>query len=211
MCPLPFGSCPPPGVADPPPILAVVKRGILGGTFDPPHIAHLLAGEAAYRQLALDVVTFIPAGDPWQKSDSTVSRAQHRLQMTRLSVDSVPYFEVDDVEIRREGATYTIDTVESFRADDVVLILGADAALGLRTWHRWRDLVDLVGIAVAPRPGIGRHEVERAVPKPVEWLDMALLNVSSTELRRRAGAGSSIRFYVSDGTWNYVKESGLYG
>ncbi len=131
--------------------------------------------------------------------------------MTRLSVDPIPYFEVDDVEILREGATYTIDTVESFHADDVVLILGADAALGLRTWHRWRDLIDLVGIAVAPRPGIGRQEVERAIPKQVEWLDTALLNVSSTELRRRAGSGSSIRFYVSEGTWNYVEETGLYG
>ncbi len=188
-----------------------MKRGIFGGTFDPPHIAHLLAGEAAYRQLSLDVVTFIPAGDPWQKADESVSGAEHRLRMTRLAVRDVPYFEVDDIEIRREGATYTIDTVESFDADDLVLILGADAALGLRTWHRWRELVGLVEMAVAPRPGIGRHEVERAVPKPVTWLDMSLLDVSSTELRRRAESGSSIRFYVSEGTWGYVEETSLYG
>ena len=193
------------------PILSRVKRGILGGTFDPPHIAHLIAGETAYRQLALDVVSFIPAGAPWQKSDSGVSSAEHRWEMTRLSVEPIPYFVADDSEIRRDGPTFTIDTVESFAGDELVLILGADAALGIRSWHRWRDLLEKVDLAVAPRPGVGRHEVEHAVPKTIEWLDMAPIDVSATDVRERARKGLSIRFYVRERVWQYVQEQHVYG
>lgn len=193
------------------PILSSVKRGILGGTFDPPHIAHLIAGEAAYRQLGLDVVSFVPAGLPWQKADSSVSEAEHRWRMTVLSVEPIPYFLADDVEIRREGPTYTVETVEAFPDDEIVLILGADAALGIRSWHRWQELLDRVELAVAPRPGVGRHEVEHAVPKPIEWLDMAPIDISATDVRQRARKGLSIRFYVRESVWQYVQEHGVYG
>ncbi|MDF1595191.1 MAG: nicotinate-nucleotide adenylyltransferase [Acidimicrobiia bacterium] len=188
-----------------------MKRGILGGTFDPPHIAHLIAGEAAYRQLALDIVSFVPAGSPWQKADSGVSGAEHRLAMISLSVEHIPYFVADDIEIRREGSSFMVDTVESFDGEDIVLILGADAALGIRSWHRWRDLLERVDLAVAPRPGVGRHEVEHAVPKPIEWLDMAPLDLSATDVRERARKGLSIRFYVRERVWQYVQEHHVYG
>jgi nicotinate-nucleotide adenylyltransferase len=188
-----------------------VKRGIFGGTFDPPHVAHLIAGETSYRQLSLDIVTFVPAGSPWQKADSGVSDAAQRSEMTRLSAQGIPYFEVDDAEIERDGPSYTIDTVETFEGDDLVLILGADAALGIRSWHRWRDLLDRVELAVAPRPGVGRHEVEHAVPKAVHWLDMAPLDLSATDIRERARKGLSIRFYVREGVWTFVQEHRVYG
>jgi nicotinate-nucleotide adenylyltransferase len=188
-----------------------VRRGILGGTFDPPHIAHLIAGEAAYRQRSLDSVSFVPAGSPWQKDDSNVSTAAHRWEMTRLSVEPIPYFIADDLEIRRDGPTYTVETVEAYPDDEIVLILGADAALGIRSWHRWRDLLEQVELAVAPRPGVGRHEVEHAVPKPIEWLDMAPLDISATDVRERARKGLSIRFYVRERVWHYVQEQRVYG
>lgn len=208
--PLRFALFPSPAVHPGRPILSNVKRGILGGTFDPPHIAHLIAGEASYRQLGLDVVSFVPAGDPWQKADSSVSAAEHRWQMTLLSVDPIPYFVADDLEIRREGPTYTVETVEAFPDDEIVLILGADAALGIRSWHRWQELLEIVDLAVAPRPGVGRHEVEHAVPKPLVWLDMAPIDVSATDVRERARKGLSIRFYVRESVWNYVQEQGVY-
>ena len=96
------------------PMLAKVRSGLLGGTFDPPHIAHLLAGEVAYRQLGLDRVIFIPAGSPWQKAGRRVSSASHRWVMSHLAVEGVDYFEADDREVHRDGWTYTADTLDTF-------------------------------------------------------------------------------------------------
>ncbi len=193
------------------PILPAVRRGILGGTFDPPHLAHLLAGEAAYRDLALDVVTFVPAGAPWQKAGDEVSEPEHRWQMTVRAVHGVDYFEADDREVRRPGWTYTIDTIDEFGADsDLVLVLGGDAARGLRSWHRWEELLERVTLAVAPRPGTTRIEVEQGVGAPLVWLDMPLVNVSGAAIRARARQGKSIRFMVPEAVWEYVAEHRLY-
>lgn len=183
----------------------------MGGTFDPPHVAHLVAGEAAYRQLGVDVVTFIPAGAPWQKADDGVSSAEHRWQMTTLAVDGVDYFDADDQEVRRDGWTYTIDTLEGFGDEELVLVLGADAAAGLPTWVRGDEVVERAGVAVVPRPGTDRAAVEAAVATPFTWLDVPLLDVSGTALRERARAGGSIRFLVRDAVWQYVVDHQLYG
>lgn len=187
-----------------------MRRALLGGTFDPPHIAHLVAGEAAYRTLGVDVVTFLPAGDPWQKGGNRVTPAIHRLAMTELAVAGVDYFTADDRETRRPGPTYTIETVESFEGDDLWLVLGSDAATGLRTWHRAGDLVAAVPVAVAPRPGVDRAAVEDALG-PVTWLDMPEIAVSGTDIRRRAHAGGSVRFLVREGVWEYIADHHLYG
>nr|NIR41213.1 nicotinic acid mononucleotide adenylyltransferase [Actinomycetota bacterium]NIS36208.1 nicotinic acid mononucleotide adenylyltransferase [Actinomycetota bacterium]NIT97341.1 nicotinic acid mononucleotide adenylyltransferase [Actinomycetota bacterium]NIU21007.1 nicotinic acid mononucleotide adenylyltransferase [Actinomycetota bacterium]NIU70774.1 nicotinic acid mononucleotide adenylyltransferase [Actinomycetota bacterium] len=103
---------------------------LLGGTFDPPHIAHLVAAETAYRSLGIDVVTFLPAGRPWQKAGQEVTGADHRWAMTLLAIEGVEYFSADDREVRRDGWTYTIETLEAFEGHDVWLVLGADAAAG---------------------------------------------------------------------------------
>ena len=187
-----------------------LMRAIMGGTFDPPHMAHLAAGEAAYRQLGVDVVTFMPAGSPWQKSSDGVSAATHRWEMTRLAVGDVAYFEADDREVRREGWTFTIDTLESYGDEDIVLILGADAAAGLGSWHRSDEVAKRAQIAVVPRPGTEAAAVERAIESPFSWLDVPLLDISGTMLRQRVAEERSIRFLVSDAVWQYVVEHGLY-
>ena len=99
-------------------MLWCVRRGILGGTFDPPHLAHLVAAEAAFQQLDLDVVTFMPAGAPWQKAGRSVSDAGHRWQMTLAATDDVDYIVADDREVTRDGWTYTIETLEGFGAEE---------------------------------------------------------------------------------------------
>jgi nicotinate-nucleotide adenylyltransferase len=194
------------------PILAVVRRGILGGTFDPPHLAHLFAGEAAFRGLDLGVVTFIPAGAPWQKAGHRVSAPEHRWRMTMLAVDGVEYFEADDREVNREGWTYTIDTLDSYPADeDLFLIVGADAALGLPTWDRCEDVMDRVTVAVMPRPGVDRRAVDDVLGDCEHaWLDTPSLDISGTMLRARARVGMSLRFLVPDPVWLYVNEHALY-
>jgi nicotinate-nucleotide adenylyltransferase len=185
-------------------------RAIMGGTFDPPHVAHLVAGEAAYRQLGVDVVTFMPAGSPWQKAADGVSAAEHRWEMTRLAVDGVDYFEADDREVRREGWTFTVDTLESYGDEDLVVILGADAAAGLASWVSGEEIMKRARIAVVPRPGTDTEAVEAAIEEPFTWLDMPLLGVSGTMLRRRSRDGGSIRFLVRDAVWRYVVEHDLF-
>ncbi|MGD2052342.1 MAG: nicotinate-nucleotide adenylyltransferase [Acidimicrobiia bacterium] len=190
-----------------------MRRGILGGTFDPPHLAHLLAGEAAFRELGLDVVTFIPAGAPWQKAGRRVSAAEHRWAMTELAVAGVDYFVADDREVTRDGWTYTIDTLESLPAsDELVLVAGADAALGLPTWVRFEDVLARVTVAVMPRPGVDRGAVDDTLgATPHIWLDTPAMDLSGTMLRARARGGRSLRFLVPDAVWAYVEEHALYG
>lgn len=185
-------------------------RAILGGTFDPPHIAHLVAGEAARDQLGVDTVTYIPTGSPWQKLGTGVSEARHRLRMTELATDGVDYFSVDEREVHRDGWTYTIETVESFEGEDIILIVGADSARGLPTWNRAAELLERVRIAVVPRPGVDRGEVDRVFDGDVKWLDMPDLDVSGTMLRRRVADGVSIRFLVPGPVHAYVNEHHLY-
>ena len=195
------------------PILRDVQRGILGGTFDPPHLAHLFAGEAAYRDLNLDVVTFIPAGAPWQKAGQYVTGSEDRWQMVQLAVAAADYFEADDREVRRDGWTYTADTLASFDPDDeITLVLGADAARGIKSWQRSEDILERVRVAVIPRPQVDRNDVDLVLHgHRYEWLDTPELVLSGTILRERAATGRSLRFLVPDSVWEYIQEHGLYG
>lgn len=189
-----------------------MRRAILGGTFDPPHLAHAFAGEAAYRQLGVDIVTFLPAGAPWQKADRVVTAAHHRWAMTEASVLGVEYFEADRREVDRNGWTYTADTLESFAGDDLVLVLGSDAAAGLRSWQRPDDILEMASIAVMPRRGASLADVAEAVPQHrLAVLDTPELQLSGTELRRRAANGHSLRFLVREPVWHYIERESVYG
>ncbi len=194
------------------PMLLAVRRGILGGTFDPPHLAHLFAGEAAYRDLGLDVVTFIPAGAPWQKAGRRMTSAEDRWRMTELAVADVPYFEADDREVRREGWTYTIDTLKSFPDDEqLFLILGADAARGVSSWQSAAEVLQRATVAVIPRPGVERSQVDESLRGgDVIWLETPDVRLSGTMLRRQAAAERSIRFLVRDSVWRYVRDNEIY-
>jgi nicotinate-nucleotide adenylyltransferase len=191
-------------------MLANVRSGIMGGTFDPPHIAHLLAGEVAYRQLGLDRVIFLPAGSPWQKAGKQISSPDTRWRMTELATEGVEYFSADDREVNRDGLTYTVDTLATFPADEELwLILGADAARGLPTWERFEDVVTRARVAVLPRPGTDPHEVEDAIG-PTLWLDMAPVAISGTLIRQRVQSGVGYRFMVTEAVYHYVEAQGLY-
>ncbi len=187
-----------------------MRVGLLGGTFDPPHIAHLLLAENSYRQLGLDEVWMVPAGNPWQKPPTSVSPSRHRWAMTEAAVRRVPYLKADDRELIRTGPTYTVDTVSTIPDADITLILGADAAAGIGSWHRSDDLLATVSVAVAPRPGYEPHHVESAAGADLIWLDVPYLDVSSTGLRKRAESGQSLRFLVPEPVHSYIEHHGLY-
>jgi nicotinate-nucleotide adenylyltransferase len=173
-------------------------------------MAHLHAGETALYQAGLDRVLFMPAGEPWQKSDRQLTGAAHRLEMIRLAIADIDGFEVDDREIGREGPTYTIDTLHSFpESEELSLILGTDAALGIQSWHRWEEVVDRVSLLVVPRPGTDARDVQAVAPDAV-FLDMAVLEISSTEIREMAALGEPFRFLVPLAVHDYIESLGLY-
>jgi nicotinate-nucleotide adenylyltransferase len=191
-------------------MLAGVRTGILGGTFDPIHIAHLHAGETALHGAALDRVLFMPAGDPWQKEGRALTPAAQRLEITRLAIEGVDGFEIDERETRRDGPTYTIDTLNSFPSEEeLFLILGADAAVGLPTWHEWEAVVERAGILVVPRPGFDPTRVSESAPT-AKILDMAALDVSSTMIRAMAAEGRPYRFLVPARVHDYIETNDLY-
>ena len=187
-----------------------MRIGLIGGTFDPPHVAHMVVAEAAFHQLDLHQVRFLPAGSPWQKEGTAVTAARHRWGMTVATTSDIPYLQADDTEIARSGSSYTIDTLTDLASATPTLILGADAAARIRSWYRAEEVLERARIAVAPRPGTTRHAVEGAVGGPVEWLDIPPLAISGTDLRRRAAAGHSLRFLVREPVRDYIGAHRLY-
>lgn len=169
-------------------------------------------GEVAYWQLNLDVVTFMPAGAPWQKEDRDVADPHHRLAMTRLAIAGVPYFEADAREVERDGWTYTADTLASYPNDEELwVILGADAAARLPSWDRHAEVLERAGLAVMPRSGYSRADIAALLGEDgFVWLDGPELEVSSTEIRQRDAAGKPIRFLLPDAVRTYADAVGLH-
>lgn len=190
-----------------------MRIGLLGGTFDPPHVGHLILGQLALEQLHLERVVFIPAGDPWRKSNRVVSAARHRLAMTRLAIGDNPAFDVDDCEVTREGATYTVDTLRLLReqhpGDELVLVLGEDALADVPNWKEPESLPVLSTVAVAPRRGTELPPLPFDASRVVR-VDMPGIDISSTELRERARRGESVRYFVPDAVEAYIKDNELY-
>ena len=184
---------------------------MLGGTFDPPHLAHLVLAEAAYRQLGVSVVEFIPTGCPWWKSSRSTSAAHHRLEMTNRAAAGIPYWTVNDCEVRREGPSYMVDTLQTFApTDEIHLVVGADAAMGIRSWRRWEEVVERVRLVVATRPGTDLSKVEKAIGRSPAWLKIPRLDISSRQIRRLCRSGESIRFLVPEPVLEYIRENRLY-
>lgn len=184
-------------------------QGIFGGTFDPPHFGHLEVARTAYHQLGLDSVRLMPAGDPWQKDDIDVSSAADRWAMTELLAAHEPWLVADATEITRDGPSYTIDTVGAVGGRST-LILGADAAMGIKSWHRSGDLLDIVDIAVVPRDGISRGDIEAALNREIIWLEMEPIRTSSTGIRAAVRSGQDLDGAVPDTVEDYISERGLY-
>ena len=196
-----------------------MRTGILGGTFNPPHIAHLICAQEAMIELVLDRVLIVPARIPPHKRVEHEPGAHHRLELCRRAVAGDPRFEVSELELRREGPSYTVDTLQELRThapqDELVLILGGDIAAGLPDWHMPERVLALATLAVAKRRGTSRGRVERALAslpggERAEFFAMPRIGVSSTMLRRRVRAGREIRYLVTEPVRGYINAHGLY-
>lgn len=210
---------------------------ILGGTFDPPHIGHLVLAEAAREELGAARVVLMPAGEPWRKqaepaaARSAPSPANVRLAMTRLAAHDAnrrahlagpPRLVVDDREVRRAGPTYTAETLAQLAKEgneDLVLLLGSDALADMPRWHKPQRIFELARVAVASKPGsvpveVATRSVARAVPgaagRMVELATVPPLTISSTLIRGRVAAGLSIRYLVPGSVERYIQQRGLY-
>ena len=192
----------------------VRRTGLLGGTFDPVHVAHLALARAALPALQLDQVRWIPAGQPWQKTRQ-VTAAHHREAMVRLAIEGEPRFVLDRIELVRSGPSFTLDTVKALAAaqphTEWFLIIGADQYAGLHTWVDWRELLGRVTLAVANRPGPlpPVHPDVRAFPHRAVPLPM--LDISSTDVRQRVQQGADISALVPPEVARYIETHCLYG
>ncbi len=198
------------------------KIGLFGGTFDPIHNGHLHIARAFADEVGLDMVVFLPAGDPYHK-DSAQTAARHRFAMTELAVRDNERFAVSDCDIVREGATYTFDTVQIFRqqfpAAQLWWLLGMDSLLQLHTWKKWQTLVRQTHIAVAARQGDSLNQAPRELHG---WLGDALHNgslkllnapmydISSTAIRQRLAAGQSAAEWLDRRVERYIEQHKLY-
>ena len=199
-----------------PPGGATARLGLYGGTFDPPHHAHLALARLARDHLQLDELKLVPAGNPWQKADRPMAPAADRAQMLRLAIQGEPGLVVDEIELRRPGPSYTIDTVIELRHQqpdaDWFLVLGQDQYARLHTWHRWQDLVSLVTLAVAGRDGEPPTPSAplAAVPHRELALPLPPMALSSSDVRARLARGEGIAEVVPAAVARYIDRTHLY-
>jgi nicotinate-nucleotide adenylyltransferase len=201
-----------------------MKLGVLGGTFDPPHLGHLLVAQEVHHRLSLDRVLWIPAATPPHKKDREVTPGELRLEMVHAAIAGDDRFEASDVELRRGGLSYTVDTLRALRglrgsdgpggepsashaaSPELYLILGSDQLRELDTWREPDEVKRLATLV-----GFARAGEEAPAMEGAEVVEVPRIDISSTEVRRRVGAGEPIGYMVPGGVEAVIRREGLYG
>ena len=193
--------------------------GVLGGTFDPIHMGHLIIAEEARVKLPLSEVLFVPSGQPWLKQDGDITPAVHRVEMVRRAIADNPYFKLSTLEVERPGPSYTVDPLTMLRKQlgrkaGLFFLLGRDALAEVALWKEPHKVVQLCKLVVAPRIGSKdlRH-LEKAIPGLLErviQLDMPVIGISSSEIRQRIAQGLPIRYLVPPAVEKYITEHRMY-
>ena len=193
--------------------------GVLGGTFDPIHMGHLVVAEEARIKVGLNEVLFVPAGQPWRKLDRNITLAAHRVEMVRRAIADNPHFKLCTLEVERPGPSYTVDTLTMLRKQlgsgaSLFFILGRDTLAELPLWKEPKKLVQLCRLVVAPRLGSkDLKHLETSIPgllDKVIQLDMPVIGISSAEIRQRIAKGLSIRYLVAPEVEKYITEQKVY-
>ncbi len=198
-----------------------MRIGVLGGTFDPVHLGHLIIAEEARTRLSLEKVLFVPAGRPWFKDGNDVTETADRLEMLRLALEGNPYFCIDTQELDRPGATYTVDTIAQLRGQmgpdaEIFFIIGLDALAELARWKDPERLASMCFFAAMRRPEFAQLDVvglDRTVPGVsgrVHLLENIQVDISSSDIRCRIQRGLPIRYLVPREVDEYIEEKGLY-
>ncbi|CAN5588553.1 nicotinate (nicotinamide) nucleotide adenylyltransferase [soil metagenome] len=187
------------------------RIGIFGGSFNPPHLGHLIVAEAAREAADLDLVFWMPAGSPPHKNEEVLA-AEHRLAMVREAVAGNEHFLVRDDEVRREGPSYTVETLKALQAellgDELFLLVGADMFAAFSTWRQPEIIRGIATVLVYPRPEFDPARDESG--DGTVWIDAPMVDISSTRLRARVARETSIRYLVPEGVRRYISRHGLY-
>jgi nicotinate-nucleotide adenylyltransferase len=197
----------------------VPRVGILGGAFNPPHLGHLVCAQEARLQLGLERVTLVPVGDPPHRELEEDPGPEARLEMTELAAAGDPHLAVSRIELDRPGPSYTADTLAALRQsspeDELVLILGGDQAAALPFWHSPERVLELAEVAAVERVNWPREEIVRSLDglagaERLQFVHIPLIEISSSDLRRRAAAGQPLRYLVPGPVEALIAERGLY-
>ncbi len=187
-----------------------MKIGILGGTFNPIHIGHLILAEEAREKLGLDGVIFVPTFLPPHKDNSDIASAQARFAMTKLAISGNRYFSVSDMEIKRDGRSYTIDTLKEFKKkhpqDELYFIIGSDLLQYLDDWKDVGEIIRMVNFIVATRPGFPLEKI----PSHIKTVAIRAVDVSAFQIRNRVRQNKSFRYLVPEAVYKYIIRKKLY-
>jgi nicotinate-nucleotide adenylyltransferase len=197
----------------------VARVGILGGTFNPPHLGHLVCAQEAHLQLGLDAVLLMPVHAPPHKEAVQDPGVEHRVELCRLAAGDDDRLVVSTLEADRPAPSYTVDTLTELHArapeDELIFIVGGDMARSLPRWREPERILELASVAAVQREGAAREEIARELAgvrggERVRFLDMPRIDVSSSLVRARVAAGQPIRYLVPDAVARYIEERGLY-
>lgn len=187
-----------------------MRIGLYGGTFDPPHVGHLMVASEAFDTLELDRLLFVPAAEPPHKRGLVEASPEQRLEMVRRSISGDSRFAVEDLELRRTGASYTVDTLRILRERDpgceLVFLVGVDQVQEFHSWKEPEEIARLAELAVISRGG----EQIGEIGLPLRRVDVTRIDLSSTEIRGRVRQGRSIRYLVADAVREIIQRDGLY-
>lgn len=189
-----------------------MKIGVFGGTFDPPHHGHLIVAEYVRYRLGIDKILFVPSWISPHKQERQAIDGSHRLAMLRLAVDGAPDLEVSDIEIRRGGISYTIDTLKSLSAEthaELSLLIGADNFMEFETWHKPEEILSLARLVVMSRPG-SPLPTDQPLPSSILPLEVPDIKITATQIRDRVHANQSIRYLMPLRVERYIQEENIY-
>lgn len=200
--------------------MAHERIGLFGGTFDPPHLGHLILASEARSQLELTRLLWTVTPDPPHKQDQLITPLEHRLAMVKLAIEDNPYFELSDAELDRPGPQYTVDTIklvaEQNPQAEIVPVLGGDSLQDLPTWHQPKEIVyaaHWVGVMRRPGEEVNLDKLERELPgikSKVHYVDAPLLEIASREIRSRVATGKPFRYYLPELVYEYIEQHHLY-
>jgi nicotinate-nucleotide adenylyltransferase len=200
--------------------MAHERIGLFGGTFDPPHLGHLILASEARSQLGLTRLLWTVTPDPPHKQDQLITPLKHRLAMVKLAIEDNPFFELSDVELDRPGPQYTVDTIKLVAEQnpdaEIVPVLGGDSLQDLPTWHEPKQIVyaaHWVGVMRRPGEEVNLDQLERDLPgikSKVHYVDAPLLEIASREIRTRVATGKPFRYYLPEPVYEYIEQHHLY-
>ncbi len=191
-----------------------MKVGILGGTFNPPHIGHLLVADHVRAQLKLDRILFVPASIPPHKLNDDLVSPEHRLAMLGLAIHGNPLFDVSDVELRRGGVSFTVDTLRELKGrspdNELYLVIGMDNLIDFHSWKSPEEILQLAEVVVMTRPGFNVEDVPALMKDRVTICGVPAIDISSRDIRERLHRGQRITYRVTREVEEYIQRNNLY-